>query len=303
MTASPAVEAARRRQGRVGAGLAAPDLQVGRWRGELARVERLGYGSVWTNEPPPPVSTRDVFAQLAVMLAATSRIVVGSAIASIWARHPAMTQGGAELLAAAYPGRVVLGTGVSMRPLVEQSGQDFGQPLAKMRAYLDGMDVAAAAPQPQAAFPRVLAALGPRMLELAAERADGAHPAVMPVEHTTLARRLLGPDKLLIVGLAAILDPDRVRAREAARRSRVGRMPGSPYVRAYRRLGYTEEDLAGGGSDRLLDAVFALGDEAAIAKRVQEHLDAGADHVIVHPVTDRAAMVEHLERLAPALVG
>lgn len=140
------------------------------------------------------------------------------------------------------------------------------------------------------------------MLELAGERADGAHPASMPVEHTAMARKLLGPDKLLVVGLLTILDRDRERGLAAARRAPMVAMPGSPYVSSYRRLGFTDDDLGSGGSDRLLDAVFAAGDETAVVKRAEEHLAAGADHVVIHPYGERSAVVEQLERVAPALM-
>ncbi|MFB4312341.1 TIGR03620 family F420-dependent LLM class oxidoreductase [Actinomadura sp. GTD37] len=295
-----AVADMRGRLGRVGAALMTPIAPAGEWRRTARRVERAGYGSLWTNEA---VGGREVFTQLSVMLAATERIVLGSAVANLWARHPATMQGAASVLADAHPGRLALGVGVSMAGLVEQSGQKWTSPLNRMREYLDGMDASVeAAPVPEVPFPRLLAALGPKMQGLARDHADGALPAAMPVEHTRAARKRLGPDKLLIVMQTAILETDPERARASARRTQLFSLPGSPYVRSLRELGYPDEALAGGGSDEVVDACFSWGDEAAIGERVQDHLDAGADHVAIAALApDLASAADVLERLAPAL--
>ena len=239
-----------------------------------------------------------------MLLGATERIVLGSGVANLWARHPAAMQGAASVLADAHPGRVALGVGVSIRAFVEQSGQKWTSPLARMREYLDGMDAAvAAAPVPEVPFPRLLAALGPKMQGLARDRADGALPAAMPVEHTRAARERLGPDKLLVVTVTTILEADPGKARAIARQMPLLSLPGSPYARVLRELGYPDEALAGGGSDEVVDACFAWGDEAAIGKRVQDHLDAGADHVVIAALApDPASSADLYERLAPALV-
>ncbi|QKW35710.1 TIGR03620 family F420-dependent LLM class oxidoreductase [Actinomadura sp. NAK00032] len=296
-----AVRLMRERLGRVGTGLMTPLAPAEEWRRAARRIEDAGYGSLWTNEA---IGGREVFAQLGVLLGATERIVLGSGVANLWARHPAAMQGAASVLADAHPGRLALGVGVSMAASVERSGQKWTSPLARMREYLDGMDAAvAAAPVPEVPFPRLLAALGPKMQGLARERADGALPAAMPVEHTRAARERLGPDKLLVVTLTTILETDPGKARATARQMPLLSLPGSPYARVLRELGYPDEALAGGGSDEVVDACFAWGDEAAIGKRVQDHLDAGADHVVIAALApDLASSADLYERLAPALV-
>lgn len=296
-----AVRLMRERLGRVGVGLMTPIAPADEWRRAARRVEDAGYGSLWTNEA---IGGREVFTQLSVLLGATERIVLGSGVANLWARHPAAMQGAASVLADAHPGRVALGVGVSIPAFVEQSGQKWTSPLARMREYLDGMDAAvAAAPVPEVPFPRLLAALGPKMQGLARDRADGALPAAMPVEHTRAARERLGPDKLLVVTLTTILEADPGKARAIARQMPLLSLPGSPYARVLRELGYPDEALAGGGSDEVVDACFAWGDEAAIGKRVQDHLDAGADHVVIAALApDPASSADLYERLAPALV-
>lgn len=319
MSASAArtvVDRTRERLGKVGVWLAPPTLRVAsaaveRWA--ASRIEGLGYGSLWSGET---IGGKEAFAHHGVLLAATGKLVVGTGIANVWARHGATMHAGAATLAEAYPGRFVLGVGVSHPRLAEQSGQDYGRPLRRMLDYLDEMDAAIdGSPRPPEPFPRLLAALRPRMMGLARERADGAQPFLVPVEHTARARETLGPGKLLVPHQAVILDSDPVRARATARSSfEVSRDPSSVYAQNFRSLGYGDEDLAGGLSDRLVDAVFAWGDETAIATRVREHLDAGADHVLVHPLTrerllaqpdagDVSVAVGQLERLAPALLS
>ncbi|GAA1825934.1 TIGR03620 family F420-dependent LLM class oxidoreductase [Actinomadura chokoriensis] len=296
-----AVEETRGRLGRVGAVLMTPIAPADEWRRAARRVEEAGYGSIWTNES---IGGREVFTQLGVVLAATERIVLGSAVANLWARHPATMQGAASVLADAYPGRLAVGVGVSVPERVKQSGMKWTSPLNRMREYLDGMDAAVdAAPVPEVPFPRLLAALGPRMQGLARDHADGALPASMPAEHTRTARERLGPGKLLVVMQVALLMTDPEKARTAARQTQLLSLPGSPYLRALKELGYTDEALAAGGSDEVLDACFMWGDEAAIGKRVQDHLDAGADHVAVAVLApDLGSSADLFERLAPTLL-
>lgn len=296
-----AVDEMRSRLGRVGATLVTPIAPAAEWRSAARRVEEAGYGSIWVNEA---IGGREVFTQLSVMLAATERIVLGSSVANLWARHPAATQGAASVLADAYPGRLALGIGVSMGAIVEQSGQKWTSPLNRMREYLDGMDASVdTAPVPEVPFPRLLAALGPKMQGLARDRADGALPAALPVEHTRLTRERLGDDKLLIVLQGSILETDPERARAMARQTGMLEMPGSPYTSALKGLGYSDEALAGGASDEVIDACYSWGDEEAIAKRVQDHLDAGADHVCVSVFApDLASSADQFERLAPTVL-
>lgn len=245
----------------------------------LRRMDQLGYRACWI---PETVANKEVMSQSAILLAASERIILGSGIANIHARDPMAMANGARALGEAFPGRFVLGIGVSHAPSVARRGGRYGPPIETMRAYLDAMAAADyGAPMPEPPVPLVLAALGPRMLELAAERADGAHPYFVPVEHTAFARRILGPDSCLIVEQTAVLARDAQTGRRIARAFARGYLALPNYANNLRRLGWTEDDLAGDGSDRLIDALIAWGDAAAIAERVRAHLDAGADHVCI----------------------
>jgi probable F420-dependent oxidoreductase len=269
-------------------------------RAAARRIEALGYGSLWAGEV---IGGKEAFSHQAVLLAATQRIVTGTGIANLWARHPATMQAGAATLGAAYPGRFVLGIGVSHASIVERSGQTYDRPLTRMVEYLDGMDkVVADVPVTEVPVPRLLAALGPKMLALARDRADGAHPYFVPPEHTPFARRILGPNPLLIPEQAVVLGSDPEEARRVARGHTTSYLRLPNYVNNLRRLGYSEEDLVGGGSDRLVDAIVAWGDEEQIANRVKEHLEGGADHVLLQPLGDLESAVSQLERLAPAVL-
>lgn len=283
-------DALRRALGRVGIwsfGLQA--WPAGDEQAAAVAYESLGYAAAWF---PESIGSKEAFSHAAVLLAGTSRIVIATGIANIYARDAAAMSGGARTLADAYPGRFVLGIGVSHAPSVAARGGTYGPPIETMRAYLDAMDAAAwTGPSGAGRPPVLLAALGPRMLDLAAERADGAHPYFVPVEHTRIARERLGPDPVLAVEVTAVLDGDVDRARQVARAFAARYLGAVNYANNLRRLGWSEEDLTGGGSDRLLDAVVPQGDAAAIADRVREHLDAGADHVCVQL---RAAAPEDL---------
>ncbi len=212
--------------------------------------------------------------------------------------------GAAATVGAAWPGRFVNGLGVSHAPMVSASGQDYLRPLERMVRYLDAMDEARAnAPVTAVPVPRVLAALRPKMLELARDRTDGAFPYFVPPEHTPLARAAIGPDKLLIVEQAVVLSTDPAEARRLARSHMRLYLTLPNYVNNLRDLGHGDADLADGGSDRLVDALVAWGDEAAIVGRAQELRDSGADHVVVQPLADDAAgVLDQLEVLAPGLL-
>jgi probable F420-dependent oxidoreductase len=302
VAASTLVERTRDRLGPVGVWLGGPAFATARaeeWRRAVRRIEQLGYGSLWG---PEGIGGKDAFAQVGVQLAASDRLTIGTGIANIWARHPATMQAGAATLAEAYPGRFVLGVGVSLPALVEASGQEYGRPLARMRDYLDRMDAAADAMPPPETFARVLAALGPRMLEVARDRADGVHSFSAPVEHTATARQVLGPDRLLIPEQAILVETNPDQARAAVRNYRGAVRLDSPYTRNCVRFGYGDDDFADGGSDRLIDALTAWGKPADIAARIQDQFDAGADHVLVHPLGPNLdAALTQLEQLAPAL--
>ncbi len=297
-------EALRAALGRVGVWSFTLEAQtVAEEREAVAEIEALGYPAVWF---PESVTSREVFSHASLLLQATRRTVIASGIANIWARDPAAMANGWRTLSDAYPDRFVLGMGVSHQPSVARRGGEYKRPYSRMRDYLDAMDRASSsAPEPAGAPRRVLAALGPKMLELAAERALGAHPYFVPVEHTAFARARLGPEPVLVVEQTAVLDTDPSAARWAARRFAVHYLQATNYANNLRRVGWSDEDISGQGSDRLIDSVVAWGDEDTIRRRVQEHLDAGADHVCVQVVSadENDVCLEDLRALAPALLG
>ncbi|MER7538457.1 TIGR03620 family F420-dependent LLM class oxidoreductase [Streptomyces sp. NPDC097704] len=299
---------ARTGLGRVGIWTFAYEGQpAGRVRESAAELEELGYGSIWFGE----AYGRDTFGQAWLLLSATRRITVASGIANIAFREPIATAGATRTLGEAFPGRYVLGLGGHRvdDTVHEVDGYPVptrGRALHTMRAYLDAMDAAPAhGPAPDPAPRRVLAALGPKMLELAAERTWGAHPYFVPVEHTERARRILGPHAFLGVEQAVVLDTDLGRAREVATAHVAGYVAAAAHqVASMRRLGFGDEDLVGGPSRRLVDAIVAYGDVDAIRRRVVQHLDAGADHVCLQVLTaDPLALPDREWReLAPALL-
>jgi probable F420-dependent oxidoreductase len=297
--------------------------RVGIWSGQfdfspasvvreaVAELDELGYPTVWTGE----VKGREVLVTAGLMLAATSRITVATGIAQILARNPLTMAAGQLALAEAHPGRFLLGLGVSHAELMQIRGVPYTRPLGQMSAYLDEMDRMATeqyrAVPPAASRlggtagspPRVLAALGPKMLELARDRADGAHTYFVPPEHTAAARKTLGAGKLLIPEQAFVLDTDTERARELARRHTGSYLRLPNYTNNLRRYGYTDEDFANAGSDRLVDLIVPHGGPEVLAARVAEHLDAGADQVAVQVLDyDRRGLPRAQWReLAPAL--
>ncbi|MGN9845356.1 LLM class F420-dependent oxidoreductase [Nonomuraea sp. H19] len=274
---------------------------AGEARRAAARIEALGYGSIWVNEG---VGSKDAFAVAAILLAATERITVGTGIANLWGRDATAMAAAGVTLADGYPGRFLLGIGVSHGPLVGRRGHDYTKPLTTMRAYLDAMDEAERS-LPKAEAPRLLAALRPKMLELSRERTSGAHTYFVPPEHTAQARRVLGPGRLLIPEQAVVIETDPARAREIARAHMAFYLTLPNYLNNLRTLGFTDADFADGGSDRLTDAIVAWGDPDTIAKRVRAHLDAGADHVAIQPLSpntsDLTDVLAQLADLAPAL--
>ncbi len=249
-----------------------------RGREIVQEVESLGYGALWF----PEAVGRDALVASTLALSASQHLVAATGIVSIYGRDAFTMSSAWRTISEAYPDRFVLGLGVSHRPMVEGlRGATYGPPIAAMTAYLDQMDGApyfgVQPSQPQ----RVLAALGPRMLALAAERADGAHPYNVTPEHTKIARDALGPGKLLAVEQKAVLTTDATAAREMARQTLAIYLNLPNYVNNWKRLGFTELT-----SDQFLDAMVVWGDEAAIKRRVEAHLDAGADHVCVQVLGD-----------------
>jgi probable F420-dependent oxidoreductase len=223
--------------------------------------------------------------------------VIATGIVNVWMSAPESTAAAYHAVAAAHPDRVLLGVGAGHKPSTEATGQRYEKPYEKLVGYLDALD---AAQVPVAA--RALAALGPRVLGLARDRTAGAHPYLVTPEHTQQARAILGPGALLAPEQTAVLETDPRRAREIARETLARYMVLPNYTRNWLRLGFTEDDLLNGGSDRLVDAMVAWGDEDAIMARIAAHHAAGADHVCVQLLTSDARFpAEPLRRLAAAL--
>ncbi|MBI3514004.1 MAG: TIGR03620 family F420-dependent LLM class oxidoreductase, partial [Proteobacteria bacterium] len=233
----------------------------------------------------------------------TERLVVASGIANIYARDAMAMANGQRGLNEQSGGRFLLGLGVSHVPMVATlRGHSYGKPVPTMRAYLEAMAAAPyAAPAPAEAPRTVLAALGPQMLKLAATLADGAHPYNTTPAHTAEARRVLGPGKLLCPEQMVLLEPDPTKARQGARTALASYLALENYVNNWRRLGFGDADFADGGSDRLIDATIAWGDERAIRARIQAHWDAGADHVCIQPLPPDGARLKLDERILDAL--
>ncbi|MEU6734581.1 TIGR03620 family F420-dependent LLM class oxidoreductase [Streptomyces physcomitrii] len=277
----------------------------------VAALDEQGWDSLWCGE----AYGREAFTAAQWYLGASRRMAVGTGIASIYGRDALAAAAAGRTLHAAYGGRFLLGLGVSHAPLVERlRGHDYGRPLAAMRAYLDALDAAPALVAGESeAPPRLLAALGPRMLELARDRAQGAHPYLVTPEHTARAREILGgaagetPAPLLVVEQAAVVDPAADRDPETWRsraRAHLEIYTGLPNYRAsWRRQGFTEEDFVRGGSPRLAEALVTRGLDATRA-RVREHLEAGATSVVVQVLGADAAKppVEDWARLAEAVL-
>jgi probable F420-dependent oxidoreductase len=288
---------------------------VGIWTGQLdlqpaararevaGEIEQLGYGALWI----PEAVGREALTHAAVLLDATGRMVVATGVASIFNRLPGTAAAAQRLLADDSGGRFLLGLGVSHAPMVEGLlHQEWTRPLSRMAAYLDGIDDAfTVSPAPAAEPPRALAALGPRMLALAAARAWGALTYFVPVEHTPVAREHLGDGPMLMVEQAAVVTADADVARETARRYMAIYLTLPNYTDNLRRLGWGDDDLADGGSDALVDALVAWGDVDAVAARVAAHRQAGADHVCVQVLDpDMSAVpLAAWRELAPALLG
>ena len=247
------------------------------------QVEKLGYGALWI----PEAVGREPFPHAAYLLAATSRLVLATGIANVWARDPMTMIGAAKTCAELSGDRFLLGIGVSHAPLVERlRGHSYAKPYSYMKDYLAKMKAAMyQAPAPAEEVPVVLAALHPKMLALSASEARGTHTYFVPPEHTAWARKEIGKDAWICAAQAVILETDAAKARTAARaymKTYVPRLPN--YTDNLKRLGWKDEDFADGCSDRLVDAIVAWGDEAAIRDRIRQHHDAGASHVCILPL-------------------
>ena len=258
--------------------------------GEAARLaEQLGYGTWWVGGSPRVADIRPI-------LDATSTLVAATGILNVWGNDPGQTAAADATLRADFPGRFMLGIGIGH----PEATSDYRRPLATMRAFLDGLD---ASPSPPPTGERCLAALGPKMLDLAGERTAGTHPYFVPVEHTRLARQRLGPGKLVAPEVACVVSTDPVHAKADARQYAQMYLGLRNYTQNLLGFGFTEADFAGGGSDRLIDAIIPQGSAGQIAEFVHEHLDAGADHVCLQPLGEQGIPRQSWTALAEALAG
>jgi probable F420-dependent oxidoreductase len=286
--------------------------RTGIWSGELRRhtdlgeiadaaaeLEQLGYTAIFL----PGGAGGDIIERSELLLKSTSNVPVAPGILNVWMHDPEEVGAETQRLEDEYPGRFELGLGISHAPAVnkDEPGR-YRRPLTKMRTYLDELD---AAEHPVSAQRRFLAALGPKMLELSRDRTAGAHPYFVPVEHTAYAREILGPDALLAPEQAVLLETDQDKAREAARIHVTRYLQLPNYTNNLLRHGFAEADIQGSGSDRLVDAIVAWGDEQAIAERVRAHHDAGADHVCIQVVGVESGTLprEQWRRLAEPLLN
>ena len=254
----------------------------------VSRLDEMGWGALWR----PESTGRDALISSTIWLEVCPRMAIATGIAQTYARHPMTASAAAKTLHEAFPGRFLLGLGVGHAPMIEGvRGLDYSTPYTDMSTYLDAMDDAPFTGLEGAGRPpRVLAALGPKMLALSAEKADGAHPYFAPPEHTARAREIIGDDAFLAPEQMVLLESDPERARRIARENMARYLQLPNYTNNLRRLGFSEDDLSG-PSDRLVDAIVAWGELDAIVGRVREHVDAGADHVCVQ------ALVEHPDQL------
>lgn len=291
------MDLARRRLGRVGVWLSAlGPLPAAQERERVQQIEALGYPSLWVNE-----TQKEAFAHAGLVLSATTTMTVATGIANVWRREPDTAVRGANTLAEAYDGRFVLGVGIGHA----RYDTSYQRPLATMRSYLEGMVHSAdEGPEPMTPVPWLVAALRPAMVALAGEYAEGVHPYLVPAGHTAGVREALGPTPLVAPELGVVLDRDPVTARATARSHLAGYLGLENYVNSWRSLGFEDADFAGGGSDRLVDALVAWGDVDRVRARVEEHLAAGADHVAVQPLTaDGRFPSDELVELAAALLS
>lgn len=270
----------RSRLGRVGIWMPPPERIGVDPAAAAAAIERAGFTSVWVGGGN---QDQAAFARLRVQLAASERLIVATGIASVWAWEAAELRTAADALAADFPGRFILGLGISHAPAVEALGHAYQRPLAKMEKFLDELDHPAFHGGDRELPPVVIAALGPKMLELARDQALGSHPYFTPPEHTRFAREVLGAAPLLVPELAFTLasDPALGAATARAYADRYVKLPN--YTRNLERFGFGPADFENAGSDRLISQIIPNG-SGPLRECVQAHLDAGADHVVIQPL-------------------
>jgi probable F420-dependent oxidoreductase len=265
--------------------------EIGVWRGRrngvegVEEIEALGYGAFWLGGSPATEDARPY-------LARTSTMTVATGILNVWQHDPRAVAAGTAEVAHDFPGRFLLGIGIGH----PEATSDYRRPLATMRAFFDGLE---GVPHAQ----RIAAALGPKMLDLAGERSLGAHTYFVPPEHTRFARQRLGPDAVIAAEVAVVVEPDEETARGMARDYASSYLARRNYASNLLRMGFSEDDLAAGGSDRLIDTVIPHGDAGAIAEAVRAHLDAGADHVCLQPLGHGPHPSEDYQALARVLIA
>lgn len=265
--------------------------QTGVWCGQLSlasaaegrsfaqSIESLGFGALWVSEG---IQSKEIFSHAALLLCATEQVVIGTGIANIHARDPQAMMNGGMALEEAFPGRFVLGLGVSHAPRVEARGGSYERPLSTMKAYLERMTQSQyGGPKPAEDVPRLLGALGPKMSQLGADMTLGVLPYFVPADHVRQLRNRFGPDPLVAVEVMVVADGDPRSARGRARSTSQKNLAKRNYYRHLLRLGYSESDLADGGSDRLIDDVIAWGDAQEICEKLSAYREAGADHICI----------------------
>jgi probable F420-dependent oxidoreductase len=271
-------------------------------RDVVRRLEAAGFANAWANEY---VGGKDVFVQIAMLLAATERMTFGTSITPMWARPAVVAHAAASQLGEAFPGRFILGLGAGYDFQAAQAGVPYGKPLTQFREYVGRLtEPTTTLRSPPVTYPTILGALGRKALAQAGEIADGALPVLVPPAYVREARAALGPDKLLVVGLTVAIDDDLDAARRAALASikDVLGYAKSPYANAMRALGYTDHELTTG--DRIVDDITAYGSGPRIAAAVERYLEAGADHVTLQVFeSDFSAAMRKLESIAPAVTA
>ena len=262
-------------------------------------AERFGYSTLWI----PETFGRDPFVMAAHLLNVTKRITVGTAIANVWKREPMAAGGAARTIGELFPGRFILGLGVSAGPFMIRNGLRYSKPVSFMREYLLGIKSAPyKAPPSMPEPPIVIAGLLPKMMKVGAEYSDGIITALMPPAQIAKMRSQLGPSKWLLAQQMVMLESDAAKARGAVREFMRFYLNAPPYQRNFRLMGFDEGDMRSGGSDRLIDAIIAWGDERRLRERIDEHYRAGADHVYLIPLAadgGRLPEMRVVEALAP----
>jgi probable F420-dependent oxidoreductase len=289
---------------------------TGLWSGELrygdpgeaaaaaTELEELGYKALWI----PDVSG-DIFTPVNNLLGATKNTIIATGILNLWMTTPADTAEGYAAAVAEHGDRLMIGIGVSHQLLIDgaKAPGTYEKPLSAMREFLDGLDALPNDGVPKSN--RMLAALGPKMLELAATRTRGTHPDLITPEYTAQIRATIGEGPLIAAEQGVVLETDPEKARAVAREGLAGYLMLPNYTNNMKRFGFTDDDVNNGGSDRLVDALIAWGDEETIAERVTAHYEAGADHVCVQVLRSGSGIgggatpLEEWRRLAPALLG